>query len=164
MAQFNIRLDITVTVRFILHSMTVGQLSRLVNLPPKTIRFYEQIRLIPPPKRTENGYRSYSPEVIDDLKMIKSARDLGLPIPEIKKLMHGCQDGRCRHNQNYLHNEIASYTGLLAEKITQLSRLKDQLTALNRLLDDPGFCPAGTRRCCNILHQLTQISKGGETV
>lgn len=141
--------------------MTIKDVSVQTGLSAKAIRFYEQIQLIAAPRRSANGYRSYSPQVIEDLKMVKYARDLGLPIPQIKTLINGCRDGGCRHNQEYLQKEIASFQSQLAQKISQMQQLDDQLNRLKSALSNPSSCDPQSQHCCNILHQLTQIQKGG---
>lgn len=136
-------------------TLTIGQLAGQVGIPAKTIRFYESIGLIEPAKRLENGYRAYESGAEEELRIIKYARDLGLPIAEIKKLMEGCGGGNCRHSKKYLESEIAEYTKLLDEKIRQLTTLKQRLSTLKGTitLND---CKEKNAYCCNILHQLVE--------
>ncbi len=141
--------------------LTIGQISKKVDLPTKTIRFYESIGLITSAKRAENGYRMYSLEVIEELSLIKNARDLGLPIEEIKKLISGCKDGNCDHTKEYVENEVDSYLKLLDKKIHQLTHLRTQLTLLRRNIMIDENCD-NSKYCCNILSQLSKDVKGGE--
>lgn len=141
--------------------LTIGEVSKRTGVPPKTIRFYEEIGLIAKAGRAENGYRSYSRESLEELLLIKNARDLGLPIPQIKKLMVGCPGGDCSHSQEYIDGEVSDYIGVLETKITQLTHLKTQLQTLRKVLvtckgdHDDAYC-------CNVLGQIAQFSKGGE--
>ncbi len=142
-------------------TLTIGQLSTETGLPAKTIRFYEEIGLIAQPERAENGYRTYSPSRIEELLLIKNARDMGLPIPQIKKLMVGCDNGDCSHSGEYIDHEISEYVGVLGTKIQQLTHLKNQLQTLRKTLSS---CHGDhdSSYCCNVLGQIAQISKGGE--
>lgn len=143
------------------NTLTVGELAKKTGLTTKTIRFYEEIGLIKQAERAENRYRSYPVEMVEELRIIKTVRDLGLPIPEIKKLMVGCTDGGCLHNQDYLSKEIKSYVEILKTKITQLTKLKNKLEELKVAVcdcDDHGEC----KYCCNVLGQIAQSAKGGE--
>lgn len=141
-------------------TLTIGQLSKLVDLPTKTIRYYEEIALINS-TRLENNYRVYSQDTLEELKLIKSARDLGLPIAQIKKLIAGCQEGDCHHSSQYLQQEITSYVSLLDHQLAQMAKLKERLLGLNQKISTPGECDPNSDYCCNILHQLVS-SKGGE--
>lgn len=137
---------------------TIGHISKLVGLPAKTIRFYENEGVITPAHRLENGYRAYSDESIEELKLLKYARDLGLPLSEIKKLMKGCDERGCEHSQHHITQSIDSYLGLLDAKIQQMDHLRTKLTELKVSLNSPeSACNAG-KYCCNILHQLIYLS------
>ena len=140
-------------------SLTIGQLARASGVPTKTIRFYEEIELIDKPERSENRYRTYSATSVEELSLIKNARDLGLPIPEIKKLMVGCENGDCEHSQQYVDREVGNYIGVLEQKISQLTHLKKQLQTLRTQWADGGS--AKGPYCCNVLGQIAHISKGG---
>ncbi len=39
--------------------LTIGQLAKLTGVPPKTIRYYEEVGILPPPERSESRYRLY---------------------------------------------------------------------------------------------------------
>lgn len=144
--------------------MTIAHLANQVGIPTKTIRFYESVGLIPPPSRAANGYRIYETHTAEKLRLIKYARDLGLPIVQIKKLMHGCKDGNCLHTKQYLESEVAAYLGLLDEKINQMTTLKGKLQRLQGNIIVDKDCPDRAMYCCNILAQLVNIPqpKGGE--
>ena len=142
-------------------NLTIGQLAKETGLTTKTIRFYEEIGLIKPVERADNGYRSYPANMVEELNIIKTVRDLGLPIPEIKKLMIGCDEGGCEHNQEYLAKEIKNYVEILKEKISQLNKLKSKLENLKVAICDCDSKDECTY-CCNVLGQIAQSTKGGE--
>lgn len=141
--------------------LTIGELAKQTAVPTKTIRFYESIGLIANPERRENGYRAYPISRVEELIIIKNVRDLGLPIPQIKKLMVGCPDGDCSHSGEYIDKEIAEYTEVLNTKIHQLTHLKTQLQKLRKSVDVCSGDHDG-KYCCNVLGQIAELSKGGE--
>jgi MerR family transcriptional regulator, copper efflux regulator len=141
--------------------LTIGELAKETGVPTKTIRFYESIGLIGKPERLDNGYRVYPHSRIEELTLIKSVRELGLPIPQIKKLMLGCENGDCSHSQEYIDKEIADYVEVLTKKIAEMSNLKKQLLTLKHTLDICGG-DHDTPYCCNVLGQIVSQSKGGE--
>jgi MerR family copper efflux transcriptional regulator len=142
--------------------LSISQLGKKVGLSPKTIRFYEESGVITPALRETNGYRRYDESAVKNLLLIKNARDLGLPISEIKELMVGCKKGQsCHHTKEYLETRIRNYVALLENKISQFTILKERLALLETHLEndcqDNGYC-------CNILYQLSDggAQKGGE--
>ncbi|MGH8829087.1 MAG: MerR family transcriptional regulator, partial [Jiangellaceae bacterium] len=58
--------------------LRVAELAAAVGVGRDTIRYYERSGLLPPPRRTESGYRSYDLDAIDRLKFIQGAQRLGL--------------------------------------------------------------------------------------
>jgi MerR family copper efflux transcriptional regulator len=143
--------------------LRIGELSRATGVPTKTIRFYESIGLLEKPERMENGYRYYPESRVEELTIIKNVRDLGLPIPQIKRLMRGCEDGDCSHSSEYIDKEIREYSEVLGTKISQLSHLKSQLQNLRKTIT---LCSGDhdSNYCCNVLGQIAQLEKGGEKI
>ena len=124
---------------------TIGQVAKITGLPAKTLRFYEEQGVIESATREENGYRYFSEENLEEIKLIKNARDLGLPLTEIKKLTVGCEKGDCQHSKEYVQKTIENYIHLLNERIAQMKNLK---TRMQELLTNGPYC-------CEILHQLS---------
>lgn len=56
--------------------MNIGQAAERSGLPPKTIRYYEEIGLVAP-DRAENGYRDYDETNVHNLRFVQRARALG---------------------------------------------------------------------------------------
>ena len=67
--------------------VTIGQLARATGVTAKTIRYYEAIGVLPPPRRSAAGYRQYDRPAIDRLRFVRRARALGLPLGELKTLV-----------------------------------------------------------------------------
>ena len=66
--------------------MKIGELSKKTEIGIETIRFYEKEGLIPPPKRSEGGYRDYGADAVKRLTTIRNARNLGFSLGEIAEL------------------------------------------------------------------------------
>src|SRR3989304_7739117 len=75
--------------------VTIGELAGELQLNPKTIRYYEEVGLLPEPRRSESGYRLYSAYEMERLRLIKRAKVLGLSLAEIKEIVEYAIDGRC---------------------------------------------------------------------
>ncbi|MEV8465990.1 Cu(I)-responsive transcriptional regulator [Fluviibacterium sp. DFM31] len=71
--------------------MNIGDAAKASGLPSKTIRYYEDIGLLVPP-RTANGYRDFGPREINILTFLARARALGFTIEECRALLALWQD------------------------------------------------------------------------
>ncbi len=67
--------------------MEIRELSKLTNVPAKTIRYYEEVKLLPSPNRKPNGYRDYTEHDVDRLKLVAGARRLDFSLAEIKEIL-----------------------------------------------------------------------------
>lgn len=77
-----------------MQTLTVGQAARASGLTPKAVRLYEARGLIPPPHRTEAGYRLYRDEDVATLRFIHRAKTLGLTLDEIRNVLDLQRDGQ----------------------------------------------------------------------
>jgi DNA-binding transcriptional MerR regulator len=68
-------------------ALSIGKLATAADVKVPTIRFYEQIGLLPEPARTESDRRMYGEAAIRRLAFIKHARQLGFPIEAIRTLL-----------------------------------------------------------------------------
>lgn len=67
--------------------MNIGQASKASGVSVKMIRYYESIKLIDAPLRTESGYRVYSDSQVHALRFISQARDLGFSVEQMGDLL-----------------------------------------------------------------------------
>lgn len=68
-------------------TMNIGAAARASGISAKMIRYYESIGLIPPPVRSDSGYRYYTPSDVHMLRFIARARELGFGIAQIDALL-----------------------------------------------------------------------------
>jgi DNA-binding transcriptional MerR regulator len=71
-----------------MQAFTIGHAARATGSKVQTIRYYEQIGLLPLPDRSEGNQRLYTNADIDRLAFIRHARDLGFSIEAIRELLH----------------------------------------------------------------------------
>lgn len=67
--------------------LSIGKLARLTDVKVPTIRFYEQIGLLPEPARTDSDRRTYGDQAVKRLSFIKHARQLGFSVEAIRDLL-----------------------------------------------------------------------------
>ena len=64
---------------------SIGEMSRLMNVPIKTLRYYDEIDLFKPSEvNSQNGYRYYATEQFEQLDIIKYLRFIGVPLSQIR--------------------------------------------------------------------------------
>lgn len=62
----------------------VGELAEQTGLSVRTLHYYDEIGLLTPSQRTASGHRLYAPGDVIRLQQIKSLRQLGFPLEEIR--------------------------------------------------------------------------------
>ena len=125
--------------------MNIGEMSRTVGLPAKTIRYYEDIGLIRP-ARGPNGYRDFSARDTHKLAFLGRARSLGFSIPECRTLLSLHED-RDRAS--------ADVKAVAAEHLERIARKIDALQALKATLETlVTRCHGDDRPDCPILDDL----------
>ena len=112
---------------------TIEQVSARTGLTKRTLRYYEEVGLLPPTDRTEGNYRRYNEEDIEWLERIKELRDLlGFSLADIRKLLMA-EDERGQIKVAYQHETEA------AAKIAQLDRadelIRSQLHLIERKME-----------------------------
>ena len=114
-------------------NLAIGQLSRLSGVNIETVRYYERIKMLPPPPRTASGRRVYDSTHVRTLAFIRRSRELGFSLEEIRALMRlgGPEKGTCRevraiaaHHLEDIRaklNDLKRLERLLAKTIAQCS-------------------------------------------
>lgn len=91
-----------------------------------TLRYYEEIGLLPPAERTPSGYRVYDDRAVDRLRFVARAKQLGCTLEEIADLADAWDNDDCAPVKHRLR-------GLVAEK---LAEVEDRLAELRALRTD----------------------------
>lgn len=126
--------------------MNISDAADITSLPPKTIRYYEEIGLITP-DRTANGYRSFTETHIHQLTFLARARALGFSVEDCRSLLALWEDrGRASADVRKI-----AQTHLLSieDKIADLSAMRDTLRHL------VNTCAGDNRPDCPILNSLS---------
>jgi len=100
---------------------SIGELSRATGVNIETIRYYERIKMLPSPRRTEGGHRVFGPVEMRSLAFIRRARELGFTLDEIRALLDlggpgkaSCRDVRkiAAHHLEHIRSKIADLVEL----------------------------------------------------
>jgi MerR family redox-sensitive transcriptional activator SoxR len=104
--------------------LSISEVARKVGLRPSAIRYYEQIRLLPPALRS-SGQRRYDPSTLHRLAIIQRARRLGFTLDEIRQLFFGFAK---------VARASERWRRLSERKLVELDNLMDGIKTLRRLL------------------------------
>jgi len=129
----------------------IGELANLLALNPKTIRYYEQIGLLPKPQRSETGYRLYKPKDKERLGFIKSAQQTGLSLGEIKEILNLRDNGKAPCQ--YVAERIKQRLAHIDQEITDLKKLKNELSELDQHAHKLSLKTPPPNKYCHILQK-----------
>ena len=127
--------------------LSIGELARRANVSVQTIRWYEREGLLPEPWRTEGGQRRYDEAALHRLSFIRHARELGLPLADIRALLALADNpaAPCREADEIIRRNLK----IVREKIRWLKALEREFT---RMLEE---CPTGEVRDCRVIEVLS---------
>ncbi|WP_282606832.1 helix-turn-helix domain-containing protein [Pelagibius sp. Alg239-R121] len=133
-------------------SFTIGQLSRETGCKVPTIRYYEQIGLLPEPGRSAGNQRVYGQQHLSRLAFIRHSRELGFSQAEIRQLLELSDhpDQPCAEI-----NAIAQKH--LDEVNHRISRLESLKAELERMVH---ACQGGKVEDCRVIDTLADHAHG----
>jgi len=100
--------------------MRIAEVARRSGFSAATLRFYEQINLLPAPGRTAAGYRAYDESVLARLAFIARAKALGCSLEEIADLMPEWDGGRCAPVQDRLRELAAAKLDVAQARVGEM--------------------------------------------
>lgn len=120
--------------------MRIGDVAERAGLTAKTIRFYENEGLLPPPERTPSGYRDYGSDVLERLTFIRDAQTGGLTLRQIKQVLEIRDGGQppCEHVGSLIDERLSEVERRIVELEQTRSRLRELARRTAAL--DPANC------------------------
>ena len=120
--------------------MNIGDVAERTGVPPKTIRYYEEIGLVRP-ARAENGYRSFRMADVHKLVFLGRARALGFPIEDCRALLAlwGNEDRASAEVKRIAQGHLAAIDRKIADLHAMRATLSDLVAACAG--DDRPDCP-----------------------
>lgn len=130
--------------------MNISTVAARSGVPAKTIRYYESVGLIPPARRSDNGYRHYSEMDIQTLSFVQRARSLGFSVDDVASLLDLWQN---KERTSAEVQALASqHLGRTRDKIRELETICRVLEDLIRR------CHGDSRPDCPILDEFSKES------
>jgi DNA-binding transcriptional MerR regulator len=128
-------------------ALTIGAVAKATGVAAKTIRYYEQVGVLPSPSRTTSGYRQYGEHTIQQLLFLRRARALGLPLDRLKPLIAVLNGGSPGALRPHLLDLVRGHLATVRQQLGELQLLERQLEQVLRRRVDPPRARAEACRC-----------------
>lgn len=134
-----------------LKAMSIGVLSKQSGCKVPTIRYYEQIGLMPEPDRSEGNQRLYTGRHLDRLRFIRHSRDLGFTLDDIRELLSlaAHPEAPCEQADSIARRHL----DLVRDRIARLRLLEQELEHM------ADHCHGPTVRECRVIEILSDHGK-----
>ncbi len=134
--------------------LKIGGLAKRTGTNAPTIRYYEDIGLLPRPGRRDGGQRTYGDDDVRRLTFIRRCRDFGFHIEQVKTLASIMQDRdrSCMEVRDLARENLVS----VRAKLVELKALERSIAAF---VDDcDAACAGGPGSDCVILKDISEPS------
>lgn len=133
--------------------MRIGEIATRAGVTAPTIRYYEEIGLLPPARRSSSGYRRYTESTVDELRFIRKAQALGFSLDEIRDILRLSRSGQtpCSHVLSLARQHLAA----VDERIRSLHRFREHLAA--ELAKWNGRTTPTCRGLCDIIESVDAL-------
>ncbi|HGE8501523.1 Cu(I)-responsive transcriptional regulator [Serratia ureilytica] len=126
--------------------MNISDVAKKTGLTSKTIRFYEEKALITAPIRSDNGYRHYSAKHVEELTLLRQARQVGFNLDECRELVALFNDP-ARHSADVKERTLQKVAEI-EKHISELGNMRQRLLTLAEQ------CPGDEGAECPIINNL----------
>lgn len=134
--------------------MNISDVAKRTGLTSKAIRFYEEKGLVTAPLRSENGYRSYTARHLEELTLLRQARQVGFTLEECRELVHLFNDP-ARHSADVKQRTLQKVKDIEAH-IAELNLMRERLLTL------AAACPGDESAECPIINNLAGCCHGAK--
>lgn len=130
----------------------IGRLAGMTGTTPPTIRYYEEIGLLPVPPRPLGGQRTYDEGDVRRLVFIRRCRDFGFPIEKVRQMvtLMGSADRPCIEARDLAHEQLLE----VRRKLRELRELERSIAGFVERCDQQ--CVGGSGADCIIIEQLSE--------
>ena len=134
-------------------NLSIGTLAKQTQCPVPTIRYYEEIGLLPNAARAANGRRYYGDKDHKRLLFIKRCRDFGFPIEQVRNLICFFEKGvrSCEEVRDLAQEHLDA----VREKLAEFRKLEANLSAFVESCN--AACYGGTANDCTIIDNLSSV-------
>lgn len=113
--------------------MTIGEVSKIYNIPTDTLRYYEKVGLIGPVNKNKSGIRDYDEVTVSQVEFVKCMRCANIPIEALKRYIQLYKDGDKTINER--REILLEQRDNINIKLEELQRAKERLDYKIELYD-----------------------------
>ncbi len=140
--------------------LTIGALAERTGLTVPTIRYYEQIGLVPPAKRRPSGHRFYDRDAEQLLSFVRHCRDFGFPIEQVRELV---SLSKSEVRDCFETREIAqAHLETVRTRLAELRALERSLASFVKSCSD--VCAGGPATQCTIQQDISSGASAARPV
>lgn len=112
--------------------LSIREASERSGLSAYTLRYYEKVGLLPPPKRNEGGQRYYTEGDIEFIRFLKSLKETGMSLEDINRFVKdGCILEKIQSEEvTTITPSLTKRIRILTEHLEQMERQKQQLESI----------------------------------
>jgi DNA-binding transcriptional MerR regulator len=105
----------------------IGEIARQAGVTVDTVRFYERVGVLPPPERTESGYRDFPREVVERIRLTRELQAIGFTLNDAIDALaaHDAGGATCESEQWRLQAVLDRVDAKLAELRALRARIVD---------------------------------------
>ncbi|QFT54799.1 Cd(II)/Pb(II)-responsive transcriptional regulator [Microbulbifer sp. THAF38] len=126
----------------------IGEAAKRAGCKVETVRYYEQVGLLPQPSRSEGNYRLYSEEHLAQLRFIRHCRSLDMPLEDIRNLLTLRE--RPKEHCGEINALVDEHIDRVNSQMALLEQLRESLMALRSQCAGPGYTDS-----CEIVRELS---------
>ncbi len=128
------------------YDIKIGELAERCGVSRDTLRFYERVGLLEPPRRTASGHRVYDEEAVQRMELIRRSQQLGLTLEDIRALLR-LKDLPAREACEQIAGRLRARIAAIDQQLSTLRSFRRKLAENLALCDNapPGVCPVVER-------------------
>ena len=144
-------------------ALKIGEVARLVGVPTKTLRYYEDIGLLSPAGRTSSGYRLYGWRELEQIEFIRRSKLMGLTLEQIRDLVEVAEDGIPSGVLRRLDEILDRKLEETERRLEELRTFRDSLMEYRERVgtaEEKGFCQCAERGEHEFCRCVTAATEG----
>lgn len=136
-------------------ALRIGEVASRSGVSVDTVRYYERRKLLPLARRTQGGFRLFTPETVERVQFIKQAQDLGLSLDEIGNLLASGNVRECERVRDLLRAKLSELDERMRLMRDFRRTLSHHLAACEQALKEQGKAAR-----CPVIVTIANVREG----